>query len=310
MAEAAEQEGPGEAERPRLPGWFRVAAPGGDGYREIKRLREGLRLNTVCESAMCPNIGECWGDRTATFMILGDICTRRCGFCAIATGRPEPVDRDEPGRVGEAVKRLGLRHAVVTSVNRDELPDGGASVFADTIRAIHRLCRETSVEVLIPDFQGDWDALETVLDAAPEILNHNVETVPRLYPSMRPQAKYAQSLELLRRSAQLRPDIPTKSGIMAGAGESVEELRQTMQDIAEQGVRILTVGQYLCPSPRHVPVSRFYLPEEFDELDRWGKALGFRHVESGPLVRSSYHAAGQAGETRCREARPVNGLLH
>ena len=296
MAHKAVGQGKNDATRQRLPRWFRVAAPGGAGYREIKQLREGLRLNTVCESAMCPNIGECWEDRTATFMILGDICTRRCGFCAIATGRPETVDPGEPARVGEAVKRLGLRHAVVTSVNRDELPDGGASVFADTILAIHRLCPETTVEVLIPDFQGDWDALETVLDAGPEILNHNVETVPRLYPSMRPQAKYFQSLDLLGRSAQLRPDIPTKSGIMAGAGESAEELRQTVRDIAEKETQILTLGQYLCPSPRHVPVSRYYSPEEFAELKAYAESLGFRHVESGPLVRSSYHAAEHALE--------------
>jgi lipoic acid synthetase len=291
MTEAAERQDTNKTRNGRLPEWFRVAAPGGEGYREIKGLRDGLHLNTVCESAMCPNIGECWGDRTATFMILGDICTRRCGFCAIATGRPEPVDREEPARVGEAVRRLGLQHAVVTSVNRDELPDGGASAFADTIRAIHRMCPGTTVEVLIPDFQGDRDALETVLKAGPEILNHNVETVPRLYPMMRPQARYDQSLELLRRSARLRPDIPTKSGIMAGAGESVEELRQIIWDISEQGTQILTVGQYLCPSPRHVAVSRFYSPEEFAELGRFAQSVGFRHVESGPLVRSSYHAA-------------------
>ncbi len=296
MAEEVGRQGTNQTRRQRLPEWFRVPSPGGAGYREVKQLREGLRLNTVCESAMCPNIGECWEDGTATFMILGDICTRSCGFCAISTGRPEPVDRGEPARVGEAVKRLGLRHAVVTSVNRDELPDGGASAFADTILAIHRICLGTSVEVLIPDFQGDRDALEVVLCAGPEILNHNVETVPRLYPSMRPQAKYSQSLELLRRSAQLRPDISTKSGLMAGAGESMEELRQTIRDIADQGTQILTVGQYLCPSPRHVPISRFYLPEEFSELSRFAAELGFRHVESGPLVRSSYHAAAHTVE--------------
>ncbi len=277
----------------RLPDWFRVKAPGSAGYRELKRLVRDLALHTVCESALCPNIGECWSSGTATFMILGDICTRSCGFCAIQTGRPEGLDLEEPGRVARAVQRLGLRHAVVTSVNRDELPDGGAAIFAETIREIHRLCPETSVEVLIPDFQGNWEALGMVMEAGPEILNHNLETVPRLYRPMRPQAKYGQSLELLRRARQMRPDIPIKSGIMVGAGETLAELHQTIRDIALQGTTILTVGQYLQPSPRHVPVARFYHPDEFVELKRFASALGFEHVESGPLVRSSYHAAEQ-----------------
>lgn len=279
--------------RRRLPDWFRVPAPGSPGYRDLKRLMRELGLHTVCESAMCPNIGECWGARTATFMILGDICTRSCGFCAVKTGRPLGLDVAEPGRVAEAVQRLGLRHAVVTSVNRDELPDGGAAIFAETIREIHRLCPDTSVEVLIPDFQGNRSALEAVMAAGPEILSHNVETVPRLYRRMRPQAKYAQSLELLRRAKEIRPEVPTKSGIMVGAGETVEEVRRTMRDIAGQGTDILTVGQYLRPSPAHVPVDRFYHPDEFAALKAYGGELGFGHVESGPLVRSSYHAASQ-----------------
>ncbi len=275
----------------RLPDWFRVPAPGNAGYRELKRLMRELDLHTVCESARCPNIGECWRAGTATFMILGDICTRSCGFCAVKTGRPEGLDLEEPGRVAEAVRRLGLRHAVVTSVNRDELPDGGASIFAATIRAIRRLRSETRVEVLIPDFQGNWPALETVMSAGPDILNHNVETPPRLYRLMRPQANYARSLELLRRARRADPRIATKSGIMVGAGESLEEVYQTIDDIAEQGTDILTVGQYLQPSPTHVSIARFYRPDEFRKIRTFAEMRGFRHVESGPLVRSSYHAA-------------------
>ena len=282
----------------RLPRWFRVPAPGNEAYRSLKKLVEEKQLHTVCESARCPNIGECWGARTATFMILGDICTRSCGFCAVKTGRPEGLDLDEPNRVGEAIQALELRHAVITSVNRDELPDGGAGVFADTIRQIHLRCPETSVEVLIPDFQGNWTSLEMVLDAEPEILNHNVETVPRLYRQMRPQAKYMQSLELLARAKTLRPGTPVKSGIMVGAGETREEVDQTIRDIADQGTDILTVGQYLQPTPSHVPISRFYEPSEFDEMRDFASGLGFGHVESGPLVRSSYHAADQAAPVR------------
>jgi lipoic acid synthetase len=288
---------PGTLERPpaggRLPRWFRVPAPGNGGYREIKGLVKDLGLHTVCESARCPNIGECWGHRTATFMILGDTCTRSCAFCAIPAGRPEPVDAGEPVRVAQAARQLGLRHAVVTSINRDDLPDGGAGAFAETIQEIHRLCPDTSVEVLVPDFLGDPEPLNRVLRARPQILNHNVETVPRLYRTMRPQALYDRSLELLRRSKDARPDIPTKSGIMVGAGETTEEVRGTIGDIADQGTDILTVGQYLRPSPRHAPVSRYYHPDEFEKLRRFAVDAGFRHVEAGPLVRSSYHAAGQ-----------------
>ena len=279
--------------RRRLPEWFRVPAPGSEGYRTLKKLMRGLNLHTVCESARCPNIGECWNSGTATFMILGDVCTRSCGFCAVKTGRPEGLDAEEPERVAKAVQTMGLRHAVVTSVNRDELPDGGARIFAETICAIRRLCRHTKVEVLIPDFQGNWQALCVVIDAAPDILNHNVETVPRLYKTMRPQAKYDRSLALLKRAKAMGRGMPTKSGIMVGAGETSDEVRQTIRDIADCKTDILTIGQYLQPSARHVPVARFYHPDEFLNLKQFALTLGFQHVESGPLVRSSYHAADQ-----------------
>ena len=279
--------------RRRLPEWFRVPAPGSAGYRALKDLMRGLNLHTVCESARCPNIGECWNSGTATFMILGDVCTRSCGFCAVKTGRPEGLDTEEPQRVAEAVQTMGLRHAVVTSVNRDELPDGGARIFAETICAIRRLCQNTKVEVLIPDFQGNWRALRVVIEAAPDILNHNVETVPRLYQTMRPQAKYGRSLALLKRAKAMEGDMPTKSGIMVGAGETLAEVRQTIRDIADCKTDILTIGQYLQPSAQHVPVARFYHPDEFLDLKQFALTLGFRHVESGPLVRSSYHAADQ-----------------
>ena len=279
--------------RRRLPEWFRVPAPGSEGYRALKNLMRGLNLHTVCESARCPNIGECWNSGTATFMILGDVCTRSCGFCAVKTGRPGSLDTEEPERVAEAVQTMGLRHAVVTSVNRDELPDGGARIFAETICAIRRLCRHTKVEVLIPDFQGNWRALRVVIEAAPDILNHNVETVPRLYKTMRPQAKYDRSLTLLKRAKTMGRGMPTKSGIMVGAGETIVEVRQTIRDIAGCKTDILTIGQYLQPSAQHVPVARFYHPDEFLDLKQFALTLGFRHVESGPLVRSSYHAADQ-----------------
>ncbi len=281
------------ARRGRLPKWFRVPAPGSAGYRALKDLMRGLNLHTVCESARCPNIGECWNLGTATFMILGDVCTRSCGFCAVKTGRPQGLDRGEPQRVAKAAQKMGLRHAVVTSVNRDELPDGGAGMFVETINAIRRLCPQTKVEVLIPDFQGNWQALCEVMDARPDILNHNVETVPRLYKTMRPQAKYDRSLALLKRAKDFAPYVSTKSGIMVGAGETPTEARQTIRDIADRETDILTVGQYLQPSARHVPVARFYHPDEFLDLKHFARALGFRHVESGPLVRSSYHAADQ-----------------
>lgn len=297
MSQVLDIEPQAEKPRRRLPPWFRVPAPGSGPYRELKQLVEDHRLHTVCESARCPNIGECWNARTATFMILGDICTRRCGFCAVKTGRPVGLDTDEPRRVAEAVAALGLRHAVITSVNRDELPDGGAEIFAETIRRIHAACPGTSVEVLIPDFQGDQDALVTVLDAGPAILNHNLETVPRLYRLMRPQANYDQSLELLRRAKETAPHIPAKSGLMVGAGEMKVEVLATMGDVARQGTDILTIGQYLRPSKAHVRVERYWTPSEFDALRNAGIEMGFGHVESGPLVRSSYHAADQVPET-------------
>ncbi len=279
----------------RLPRWLKAKAPGSPGYLELKRLVTSLDLNTVCQSAHCPNIGECWESGTATFMILGDVCTRSCGFCAIKTGRPQWLDDGEPDRVAEAISRLDLRHAVITSVNRDELPDGGAHIFARTIEAVHALCPDTSVEVLIPDFQGNWDALELVLAARPEILNHNIETVPRLYHIMRPQARYERSLELLDRALRTGP-APTKSGMMLGAGELHQETEQSIRDLAAVGCSILTLGQYLSPSSQHVQVDRYVHPDEFVELRDFALGLGFRHVESGPMVRSSYHAERQVDD--------------
>ena len=279
----------------RLPRWLKAKAPGSPGYLELKRLVTSLDLNTVCQSAHCPNIGECWESGTATFMILGDVCTRSCGFCAIKTGRPQWLDDGEPDRVAEAISRLDLRHAVITSVNRDELPDGGAHIFARTIEAVHALCPDTSVEVLIPDFQGNWDALELVLAARPEILNHNIETVPRLYHIMRPQARYERSLELLDRALRTGP-APTKSGMMLGAGEIHQETEQSIRDLAAVGCSILTLGQYLSPSSQHVQVDRYVHPDEFIELRDFALGLGFRHVESGPMVRSSYHAKRQVDD--------------
>jgi lipoic acid synthetase len=250
-------------------------------------------LHTVCEEAHCPNIGECWEDLTATFMILGDVCTRNCGYCAVAHGRPVWEDREEPERVGRAVRALGLEHVVVTSVNRDDLADGGAAVFAATVRAIRREAPGCQVEVLIPDFQGSAEALQTVLDARPEILNHNVETVPRLYKLARHGGRYERSLELFRRARRAAPDLLTKSGLILGLGEECEELRATLSDLRAADVNILTLGQYLRPSPQHLPIARFYRPDEFRELAEEGKRMGFAHVEAGPLVRSSYHAKRQ-----------------
>jgi lipoyl synthase len=297
---------PGEVERPRSrgrgasntsvpidharPDWLKVRLPTGPTYENLRRLMRSKELHTVCEEAHCPNMAECWGAGTATFMILGDTCTRSCGFCAVKSGRPGVVDAAEPRRVGEAVAQMALGHAVVTSVNRDELPDGGAEIFAETIREIRRQSPATTVEVLIPDFVGRPESLDAVLAARPEILNHNVETVPRLYPRVRPQARYERSLEVLRRTKQRAPDLVCKSGIMVGLGESYEEVIATMSDIASQGTDILTVGQYLRPSPVHLPIERYWTPTEFDSLRAAGMTMGFRHVEAGPLVRSSYHA--------------------
>ena len=279
----------------RLPEWLKAPMPGGPNYMQLRDLLKSERLHTVCEEAHCPNIGECWESGTATFMILGDVCTRSCGFCAIKTGRPQWLDDGEPDRVAEAISRLDLRHAVITSVNRDELPDGGAHIFARTIEAVHALCPDTSVEVLIPDFQGNWDALELVLAARPEILNHNIETVPRLYHIMRPQARYERSLELLDRALRTGP-APTKSGMMLGAGEMRQETEQSIRDLAAVGCSILTLGQYLSPSSQHVQVDRYVHPDEFVELRDFALGLGFRHVESGPMVRSSYHAESQVDD--------------
>ena len=268
------------------PDWLKVRVPLGTAYAELRQILDGQRLNTVCEDARCPNMAECWNHGTATFMILGDICTRSCGFCAVKTGRPPFLDLDEPRRVAEAVQSMRLRHAVITSVNRDELPDGGASVFASTIRAIRDrtpLCR---IEVLVPDFQGDEAAIDAVIEAAPDVMNHNVETVPRLYRSVRPQAKYRRSLDLLRRAKAM--GLTTKTGFMAGLGETADEVASLLADLRAADVDILTIGQYLQPSREHLPVQRYVSPEEFLEWKRAGLALGFAHVESGPLVRSSY----------------------
>ncbi len=276
----------------RRPEWIKARAPQGPAYERLRTLMRGLELHTVCEEAHCPNLGECWGRGTATFMILGDVCTRACGFCAVRTGLPgRPPDQDEARRVADAVARMGLRHAVITSVNRDDQPDGGAAVFAATIRAIRARVGGCSVEVLIPDFKGRWDALQVVLDARPEILNHNVETVPRLYRRARPGASFPRSLELLRRAKDA--GLPTKSGIMVGLGEEWAELEETVRAIRSSGADVLTIGQYLRPSAQHLPVVRYYTPAEFASLRAFALALGYAHVEAGPLVRSSYHAEEQ-----------------
>ncbi len=276
----------------RLPRWLKVPAPGNDGYRHIKQIVGARTLHTVCESARCPNIGECWGCGTATFMILGDTCTRNCRFCAVPSGAPAPLDEQEPTRVADAVAQLGLRHAVITSVTRDDVPDGGARVFAETIVAIRERSPGTTVEVLIPDLQGDEGALDVVFEARPEILNHNLETVRRLYPAVRPQANYGRSLAVLERAAD--SGLVAKSGIMVGVGETKEEVAVLMEDLVAAGCSILTIGQYLQPTPAHHPIDRFWHPDEFAELKALGESAGLKHVESGPLVRSSYHAAEQA----------------
>ncbi len=287
------------ATHPR-PAWLKARFPGGPNYHELKVLTNHLRLHTVCESARCPNIGECWDQRTATFMILGDVCTRRCGFCAVPKGAPLPVDYNEPERVARAVARLGLLYAVVTSVNRDDRKDGGAEIFALTIEAIRRIRPECKVEVLIPDFQGSREALAMVLAARPDVLDHNTETVPRLYPMVRPGARFERSLELIARVREMAPDIATKSGLMVGLGEAAAEVLDAMRALVAHGCQILTLGQYLQPSRDHLPIARYYTPQEFADLKRAGEAMGFRHVESGPLVRSSYHARSQLEESAAR----------
>jgi lipoyl synthase len=288
---------PPAGQHPR-PSWLKVKFFGGPNYQELKRIMRSLDLHTVCESARCPNMGECWEHRTATFMILGNICTRACGFCAVPSGKPlGPPEQDEPGRVAAAVEQMGLRYAVVTSVNRDDQPDGGAAIFARTISEIRQRVPTCKVEVLIPDFRGDWKALETVLGAKPDVLNHNMETVPRLYRRVRKGAVYERSLELLRRAGRV-PGLPTKTGMMLGLGETREEVLQAMEEIAAQGTHILTLGQYLQPSPEHLPIERYVHPDEFAELKRLGEQMSFKHVEAGPLVRSSYHAFEQEEAAR------------
>jgi len=289
---------PAAGQHPRPP-WLRVKFFGGPNYQELKRIMRSLDLHTVCESARCPNMGECWEHRTATFMILGNICTRACGFCAVPSGAPVgPPDEDEPLRVAEAVEKMGLRYAVVTSVNRDDQPDGGAAIFGRTIREIRSRVPGCRVEVLIPDFRGDWNALDTVLEARPDVLNHNMETVPRLYRRVRKGAVYERSLELLNRVARRDPEIPVKTGMMLGLGETRDEVLSAMGEIAAQGTHILTLGQYLQPTPEHLPVERFVHPDEFAEFKQLGEELGIKHVEAGPLVRSSYHAFEQEEAAR------------
>ena len=279
------------------PSWLRARAPVGDNFHNLKKLARGLGLHTVCESAQCPNIGECWSHKTATFMLLGDICTRRCGFCAVPKGKPQPIDGDEPRRVAEAVAALGLKHAVVTSVNRDDDNLGGARIFAETIREIRERTPDCRVEVLIPDFQGMDEALKVVLEAQPDVLNHNTESVPRLYRVVRSGARYERTLKLLENVKKFSPGMVTKSGVMVGLGETTEELIEVFRDLGGRDVDILTVGQYLRPSRDHLPIARFYTPEEFKNLRDEALRFGFRHVESGPLVRSSYHAHEQAAST-------------
>ncbi len=286
MREANVEKGP-EAGR-RRPAWLKVRVPGGEQYSTIKNLIGQQRLHTVCEEARCPNMGECWSAGTATFMILGDTCTRSCGFCAVKTGRPGDLDWDEPRRVADAVKKMGLQHTVITSVNRDERKDGGAPIFAESIRLIREQVPGCKIEVLIPDFKGSEEALNIVLDAKPDVLNHNVETVPRMYRIVRPQAKYKQSLELLHRAK--RRGFLTKSGVMVGIGENQDEVLQVMRDMREVACDIITIGQYLQPTKNHLPIERYVHPDEFSMYRTEGYKMGFKHVESGPLVRSSYHA--------------------
>ncbi|HEY3268655.1 MAG TPA: lipoyl synthase [Armatimonadota bacterium] len=277
----------------RRPGWLRVRAPGGPNYTRLAAMMRSLNLHTVCAEARCPNMGECWEHKAATFMILGDTCTRACGFCAIKTGRPPVYDTDEPRRVAEALAELNLAHAVITSVNRDELPDGGAAIWAETITRVRERSPNTSIEVLIPDFQGHWNDLQTVMDARPDILNHNIETVPSQYYRVRPQAKYQRSLDLLTKAKEMVPDGITKTGVMLGIGEQPDEMLDVLADLVRVKVDILTLGQYLRPSLQHLPVDRYVTPEEFARWKELGEEMGIHHVESGPLVRSSYHAWSQ-----------------
>jgi lipoic acid synthetase len=282
----------------RKPPWLKVKAPGGTNYVRLKSLLRDLQLHTVCEEAHCPNVGECWEHGTATFMILGDVCTRNCAYCAVAHGRPPTYDTAEPGRVASAVAQLGLQHAVITSVDRDDLPDFGASIFAETVRQIHAQLPGCSVEVLVPDFQGSEPSIRAVLEAGPQIYNHNTETVPRLYKRARPGGRYMRVLDIFKLAKRLAPEIPTKTGMILGMGETVEEVVAVMHDLRAVEVDILTLGQYLRPSSDHLPLDRYYTPDEFRRLYDVGMAMGFRHVESGPLVRSSYHAWEQVVKAR------------
>lgn len=288
------------------PDWIRIKLTTSDNYQDIKQMMRSKTLHTVCEEARCPNIYECWANRTATFMILGDICTRACRFCAVNTGMPTELDLQEPQRVAEAAEQMNLRHCVVTSVARDDLKDGGASIFAGTIKAIRERLPFCSVEVLIPDFQGDADALRIVMDAKPDILNHNIETVERLSDRVRAKAKYRRSLELLRRAKEMQPEIPTKSSIMLGVGEEWDEILQAMDDLRAVDCDILTIGQYLQPTPQHLRVEKYYKPEQFAALKEEGMKRGFSHVESGPLVRSSYHAHEQVQSAKKQAGAPVS----
>ena len=282
------------SEKPkRRPEWIRVRAPMGEEYEKVQGLMRSKELNTVCEEAMCPNLGECWGSGTATFLMLGDVCTRTCGFCDIKHGKPQPMDWKEPLRIAQAVKKMNLKHAVITSVNRDERKDGGAPIFAMVIKMIRKLQSGCSIEVLIPDFKGSAEALQIVMEARPEILNHNVETVPRLFKKVQPQDRYEWAEATLRNAKAMDPEVLTKSGIMLGLGETMDEVKDVMRDLRSWGVDILTIGQYLQPSKKHLPIERYYTPEEFNELKEFGMEIGFQWVESAPLVRSSYHAGEQ-----------------
>ncbi len=291
---------PGAAVRAPKPEWLKVRAPGGERYTQLKAIMRDLELHTVCEEAHCPNVGECWGHGVATFMILGDVCTRGCRYCAVSKGVPTELDLAEPERVADAVRRMGLGFVVITSVDRDDLSDGGASVFAETVRAIRRLCPETGIELLTPDFQGNEDALRAVLDAGPDILNHNVETVPRLYAKARGGGVYEVTLRVLENVKRFAPGVTSKTGMMLGLGEEREEVLAVMRDLRERGVEILTLGQYLRPSGWHLEVARYVHPDEFQELAALGLAMGFDHVEAGPLVRSSYRADRQAAAASAR----------
>ena len=277
----------------RLPSWLKAKMPGGPNYLALKTLMRDNELHTVCEEAHCPNIGECWERGTATFMILGDICTRACGYCAVITGKPLGLDLEEPARLAETVERMGLKYAVITAVNRDDLPDGGAFIFAQCVRQVRKRVQGCKVELLIPDFEGNWSALATVMSSKPDTLNHNIETVRRIFGRVRPKGDYDQSLELLSRAKALDPSAVTKSGMMVGLGETWDEILRTMSDLRSVDCDLLTIGQYLRPSQKHVALAKWYTPEEFAELKREAEALGFRHAASGPLVRSSYHADEQ-----------------